>query len=139
MFPAMTLEHERLSGRGAKTFNGEIFYRNVSGKPRIAKEIVKIFFESYNKFMDEIRDAIFKNDAGALWRCAHRMKGTAINVGAESMSELFGRIEEFGRKNATDGSHHILNQVLDEISAEYEKYRFEILSHPMLSQTEKEI
>ncbi|HNY12389.1 MAG TPA: response regulator, partial [Candidatus Wallbacteria bacterium] len=122
----------------SKTFNIEIFRRTVSGKSRLAKEIVKIFFDSYQKFMDEIRDSIMQINAEALWKAAHRMKGTAINVGAETMSALFGQLEEFGRKNYISGYQHILNSIIDEISKEYQKYRFEILSHPIITQTEPE-
>ena len=136
--PGTVKNFESSVSRGSKIFNNDLFYRNVSGKPRIAKEITRIFFESYHKFMAEIRDAVLNSDSEALWKTAHRMKGTSINVGAETMSSLFSQLEEFGRKNYISGYQHFLNSIIDEISTEYEKYRFEILSNPMLAQTENE-
>jgi hypothetical protein len=47
--------------------------------------------------VDAIDDAVSQQDADRVRRQAHGLKGACINLGANDLAELCGRIEELGR------------------------------------------
>jgi two-component system sensor histidine kinase/response regulator len=79
----------------------------VGGDEELLSEIIDIFLEECPSLVAAIRDAVRKQDARALERSAHSLKGSVSNFGAASATqaaldlELMGRRGEVQRAAAT--------------------------------------
>jgi two-component system, sensor histidine kinase and response regulator len=93
-----------------------------SGGMSLAKEVVQLFLESSENIVQQIEQAAKAGDADGLRRGAHTLKSSSANVGAESLSELFRRLEALGKENNLETAEPLL----DEIRQEYELARQEI-------------
>jgi HPt (histidine-containing phosphotransfer) domain-containing protein len=70
----------------------------VSGGSALVAELVKLFVEDVPPLVERIREAARGEDADALERSAHRLKGSASTIGAEGMAEQCRQVEGFARK-----------------------------------------
>lgn len=67
------------------------------------KEILLSFAEITPDTLAQMEHAIQNQDAEALRLHAHSLKGSAANVGAQSLSELCFKLEEQGKAGVTEG------------------------------------
>jgi signal transduction histidine kinase/ligand-binding sensor domain-containing protein/CheY-like chemotaxis protein/HPt (histidine-containing phosphotransfer) domain-containing protein len=65
-----------------------------------AGELVKLFIESGDSVLKEIRDALERGDLAAVGRAAHSLKGSSANMHASSTSEAAARLESAARSGA---------------------------------------
>jgi CheY-like chemotaxis protein len=65
-----------------------------------ADELVKLFIESGDSVLKEIRDALDRGDLAAVGRAAHSLKGSSANMHANSTSEAAARLESAARSGA---------------------------------------
>ena len=83
------------------------------------KEIMESEFETLiNTFVmdslskiDELVGAIAANDADALRKIAHSLKGSSSNICAAQLSELARQLEFMGKDGVTDGASGIIEQL----------------------------
>ena len=83
------------------------------------KEIMESEFETLiNTFVmdslskiEELMDAIAGNDADALRKIAHSLKGSSSNICAAKLSELARQLEFMGKDGSTTGAADILEQL----------------------------
>ncbi|OZH53309.1 hypothetical protein AFK68_18440, partial [Hydrocoleum sp. CS-953] len=80
-------------------------------------EIINCYLEDTPKLLNEITQAIEKEQAELLQKSAHTMKSSSASVGATNLSQLCKELESIGRGGATEGTDVILSQV----KAEYER------------------
>jgi HPt (histidine-containing phosphotransfer) domain-containing protein len=69
----------------------------VGGDVDFLEEIALLFAEDCPKLLTDIRSAIAAQNAGALERAAHTLKGSVANFGAEPAREAAFRLEMLGR------------------------------------------
>ncbi|MBV6397261.1 MAG: hypothetical protein HFACDABA_02869 [Anaerolineales bacterium] len=62
-------------------------------------ELVSTFLEDAPHMLDELRAALYANDAETFRRAAHSMKTNAATFGATELAELAKALEMFGRSN----------------------------------------
>ena len=76
--------------------------------PRAIGELRELMGEDFDSLLDSfqadsqvqidaIADAVSQTDADRVRRQAHGLKGACINLGANDLAELCGRIEDLGR------------------------------------------
>jgi two-component system, sensor histidine kinase and response regulator len=70
----------------------------VGGDEELLREIIGIFLEEYPSLVAGIRNAVEKQDARALERSAHNLKGCVSNFGAPSATQAALDLELMGRK-----------------------------------------
>jgi CheY-like chemotaxis protein len=70
----------------------------VEGDMELLLEIAGIFLESCPRDLAEIRQAITHNDAEALARAAHTLKGAVSNFGTKSAYQAAANLERIGRE-----------------------------------------
>lgn len=78
-------------------FDREIALARVGGDIELLKEIAILFLEDYPKVLAELHDAVAANDAKALERSAHGLKGSVSNFGANAAVEAALQLEMMGR------------------------------------------
>jgi two-component system, sensor histidine kinase and response regulator len=70
----------------------------VGGDEMLLREITEIFLAEYPGMLHEIREAIRCSDAAKLEHCAHSLKGSVSNFGADAATNAAYQLELLGRK-----------------------------------------
>ncbi|MEW6313816.1 MAG: response regulator [Pseudomonadota bacterium] len=68
----------------------------------LLQEIVKMFIEHHQQYIQDIRDAIASGDAYRVERAAHTLKGTVGNLSAHAAFAAARKLEQTGRMAALD-------------------------------------
>jgi PAS domain S-box-containing protein len=83
------------------------------------------FVDGAADHVDALRSALTSADAEALRSAAHRLKGSAANLGALRVADLALHLEELGRTGQLDGAEDLLDRLvaaLDEATASLTAY-----------------
>ena len=75
------------------SFDGSLF----DGDPEFLAEIVSLFLATCPGLLSDIDGAVLRQDADALRRAAHTIKGAVANFGAKAVVEQASTIETIGR------------------------------------------
>jgi HPt (histidine-containing phosphotransfer) domain-containing protein len=70
----------------------------VGGDSRLLLEVVQAFLEECPRLLDELEPALQRNDAPAVQRIGHTIKGTLRLFNVPRLSELAHRVEVLGRE-----------------------------------------
>lgn len=79
-------------------FDFKAALERMGGDEEILKEIAALFIEDSPEQLRRIRQAIDADDAHALERAAHTLKGSVANFGAENAVQAALTLEIMGRK-----------------------------------------
>lgn len=91
------------------------FLSEVSGGDlSIEKEIFDTFFESCNKLLTQMEQAMKSGDANDWHLCAHSLKGASGSVGAFDLSNLFGYAQEHP-KETLEQKQEVLKKIKAEL------------------------
>jgi DNA-binding response OmpR family regulator len=82
---------------GAASWRPDLALARCGGDIATLKEITALFLDELPKLLGEIQTAIEGQDATALERAAHRLKGSAACFQAEGVVAAAGRLETAGR------------------------------------------
>jgi signal transduction histidine kinase/CheY-like chemotaxis protein len=74
-------------------------------------EVLGAFLEDAPQQLAKLEEAIGRMDAVALARCAHALKSSTANLGAEQLSALYRRLEACGRNQQVEEARVLLQQV----------------------------
>ncbi len=77
----------------------------------LAGDVLRTFLESAAAQFARVEQAIEAQDAQQLSRCAHALKSSTANLGAEQLSALYRRLEALGRKGEVHEAHTLLEEV----------------------------
>ena len=77
----------------------------------LAGDVLRTFLESAAGQFARVEQAIDAQDAQQLSRCAHALKSSTANLGAEQLSALYRRLEALGRKGEVHEAHKLLEEV----------------------------
>ena len=78
-------------------FNLDEAMARLGGESDLFREMVGFFFSDGLKLLAEIQAAAGADDATAIARKAHRLKGTVLYLGAKAASQAVDRVEAIGR------------------------------------------
>jgi signal transduction histidine kinase/PleD family two-component response regulator/HPt (histidine-containing phosphotransfer) domain-containing protein len=90
------------------------------GKIAVQKRLIQIFLETAPKDLIALENAVLALDASQVKYHAHRIKGSAANVGVPRMSELAAELEEIARQETLEGATEQLTlmwQVMKRVQA----------------------
>jgi HPt (histidine-containing phosphotransfer) domain-containing protein len=71
---------------------------NVEGQPDVVTEVLGLFLASAPAQLQAIEMAVETQDAAALQRSAHTMKGASSAIGAVGLQAACRRLEEIGKQ-----------------------------------------
>ena len=80
------------------------------------KTLIDTFIADSSSKLNELADAVAANDADALRKVAHSLKGSSSNICAGELSELARQLEFMGREGSTEGAAAILQRVRGEFT-----------------------
>ena len=80
----------------------QVALSRVGGDEELLREIAGLFLEDYPKALAELHEAAAKQDAKAVERTAHGLKGSVANFGAQAAVDAAFTIERMGRAEELD-------------------------------------
>jgi len=80
-------------------------------------QLLEMFALQVPKLIATINDALNKNDLDTVWKSAHKLKGTCLNIGAVKLSALCKEMEAKGRAKDSSGLKGIALQLEIEFKA----------------------
>ena len=105
-----TLDSNGLEGGG---WDIEEALQRVDGDREFLREMVELFLAHSEELMHELREGLAANDAEAVRKTAHALKGSAAEVSAREIFQAARRVEETAR-NGDVSALGIYGQLLDE-------------------------
>ncbi len=94
----MSEQTDRFDCAQGERFDMEEALKNMDGDRELFQKLVELFLEESSFHMQAIREGIEREDAGAVRKAAHAIKGTAGNFAAKRTFELAGQLEVLGRE-----------------------------------------
>ena len=98
----------------------------ASADPSLLHEIYDAFLASAADYVATLRSSAARQDAEALRRAAHALKGASANVGAQQLARLSRQVEELrhhGQTCEADAPLHLLAQEFERVQREVEAQR----------------
>jgi CheY-like chemotaxis protein/anti-sigma regulatory factor (Ser/Thr protein kinase) len=77
----------------------------------LVAEVLRDFLEEADQHLPRLQQAIDAGDAKSLSRGAHALKSSTANLGAESLSALYRRLEAMGRNSQFDDARALLAEL----------------------------
>ena len=92
------------------------------GEPDVLADVLQLFLEEFPKKLRTLQAAMEAGDAEQVARAAHSLKGSSGNIGASSMLDICGRIDDFARA----GDLEKLTPLVGQLTDEYHRVELEI-------------
>jgi len=79
-------------------FNREAFLERMLEDQELARNVVAQFLEELPKLLFEIKEQFARGALEPIWKHAHKIKGSAANVGGEALRDVAFEMEKAGRE-----------------------------------------
>ena len=89
-------------------FDSQRIYRMTKGDPNTLREVIDLFVDDTRKNLQRLRTAIDEEDNTTSGETAHALKGSAANMSARRLSELFHAIEEKVKSEDFTGARSLM-------------------------------
>jgi PAS domain S-box-containing protein len=77
-------------------FNREKFLECMMGDEEFAREVAAGFTKELPTLLSRLKEGFERKDIAFVWKQAHKMKGSAANVGGEALRDVAKRVEQAG-------------------------------------------
>jgi len=78
------------------------------------KMLIDVFISDSETRLGVIQAAIQSKDADGLRASAHSLKGSSLNISADTLTELCRKLEAMGKENKLEGADGLLGEVKNE-------------------------
>ena len=78
-------------------FSCEAFLERMMGDREFAREIASGFMKEMPTLLREMKEKVTLGALDSIWKHAHKMKGSAVNVGGEALRDVAFEIEQAGK------------------------------------------
>ena len=98
----------------------------LEGDSELLMELAEIFSAESDRMLNDVRVSLSANNATALVRSAHVLKGSASSIGGEAVAAVAKALESMGRDAKLDSAHgelQSLERELMRLNAEIVRYR----------------
>jgi HPt (histidine-containing phosphotransfer) domain-containing protein len=96
-------------------FDRDVMLERMGGDSQLLDDVLTVFIEEIPGMMSEIRAAVSGEDAPALERSAHSMKGALLNITADSPAEVASQLEQRGSAGRLSDTAELLARLETEI------------------------
>jgi HPt (histidine-containing phosphotransfer) domain-containing protein len=76
----------------------------LDGDPDLLNELIDLFLTDAPALMQDLHDAVVRQDAQSITQTAHSLKGSASNLGARGMAAVCANLERRGRAGLLGGA-----------------------------------
>ncbi|MGE5193127.1 MAG: Hpt domain-containing protein [Deltaproteobacteria bacterium] len=88
---------ESETNRAAAAIDWGTVLEDLGGDESLLRELVEAFVAQYPAALEEIRQALYREDLGGVARAAHKLKGSVSNFGLGPAYEAAMGLEEMAR------------------------------------------
>jgi CheY-like chemotaxis protein len=81
----------------ALVFNREAFLERMMGDEEFAHEVVAEFVKELPTLIGALEDRVREASLESIWKEAHKIKGSAANVGGEALRDMALKVEQAGK------------------------------------------
>ena len=99
----------------SEKFDPVSLWERLGEDMELLTELVEILEQEGPAMLGQINSAIEGNDAEALSKAAHRLKGSVLQFSATTASAKAAELETMGRKNSFTGAHELFQQLQFEV------------------------
>lgn len=92
------------------------------GEPDVVNEVLQLFLDDVPRRIAALRNGLASGNIEAVHRAAHSLKGSAGNIGADTMAQVCKQLDEQGRL----GNAAELAPLADALDLEYARVEAEI-------------
>ena len=85
------------------------------GKADLAERLVQKFLTLVRSYAEDVARAAELQDPAALTQAAHRLKGSAANVSAQSISRIAADLEILGAENNLSPAPELVGRLLEQV------------------------
>jgi response regulator RpfG family c-di-GMP phosphodiesterase len=96
---------------GPLVFNREVFLERMMGDEDFAHEVATGFFHEMPMLLSAMMKEFAHGDLESIWKQAHKIKGSASNVGGELLANVAYEIEQAGKAGDMDGITHSIPEL----------------------------
>jgi HPt (histidine-containing phosphotransfer) domain-containing protein len=82
---------------GAAVFNSEVFLQRMMGDEDFARSVAVGFLKELPGLLTALKERVAQQDLESIWKQAHKMKGSAANVGGEALKNVAFEMEKAGK------------------------------------------
>jgi HPt (histidine-containing phosphotransfer) domain-containing protein len=87
-----------------------------SGLEDILPQIIETFLETSSQTIQKAKQAFAAQDLAELQQCAHSLKGSAANLGANRLVDLCGQLEERCRAGSLESAPSLLDFIEQQLA-----------------------
>jgi PAS domain S-box-containing protein len=92
----------------ALVFNRENFLERMMGDEEFAHEVVAEFVGELPALLSALKQHVAQSDLESIWKQAHKIKGSAANVGGDALRDVALKVEQAGKtRNSTEVAHWV--------------------------------
>jgi two-component system sensor histidine kinase/response regulator len=95
------------------------------GSSSFVLELVDAFIDEGGEEIAQVRAAVLAGDANALVRSAHRLKGSALNMGCGALAQTAESLESMGRRGSLVDAEHTVVRLMAEFDSTAAALRIE--------------
>jgi HPt (histidine-containing phosphotransfer) domain-containing protein len=103
------------SGDQSDIMDMDVFNRlrvlNPEDPEKFIRELTSMFFRQAPLLINEIEQYCLSKDYSSLWKAAHKLKGSALNLGAKALGEACRIMEVAGRENNIDDCNNMVSRM----------------------------
>jgi len=98
-----------------KTIKQLASYQKDGKKAGLLEELVENYFEEFPDLISDLRENIINRNSAMLERVAHKLKGGSYTIGAQSLGDIFNKLEIKGKNGDFDEIPSLLEEI-DKVS-----------------------
>jgi CheY-like chemotaxis protein len=92
----------------ALVFNRENFLERMMGDEEFAHEVVAEFVGELPALLTALKQHVTQSDLESVWKQAHKIKGSAANVGGDALRDIALKVEQAGKTaNPAEVAHWV--------------------------------
>jgi len=92
-------------------FDRELFLTRMMGDVGFAQDVAAQFLEELPTLLSNLIEAVAQKDLESVWKEAHKLKGSAANVGGEALSDWASELEETGKSGDLEMAMHLIPEL----------------------------
>ncbi len=100
--PARTTTPPDLVG-AVRILNREVFLQRMMGDEEFARSVAARFLEDLPELVTVLKQCVAQQDLASICKQAHKIKGSAANVGGEALKDVALEMEKAGKAGDLDG------------------------------------
>jgi CheY-like chemotaxis protein/HPt (histidine-containing phosphotransfer) domain-containing protein len=78
-------------------FNRKTFLERMMGDEEFARDVVDSFVKGLPALLSSLTDGFERKDLQSIWKQAHKLKGSAANVGGDALRDVASKVEAAGK------------------------------------------